>query len=172
MISDAPKKADAIVVFGGGVGETGSPGKSTIERARYAAELYKQGYADKIILSSGYAYGYNDTENMKLFAISMRVKEQDIILEPRANSAYENVIFSKEVLKNNKWDKIILVSSPYNMRRVELVFNKLANEIKVIYAPVKHSQFYDRIDGVRFEQVNAIMHEYLGILYYWFKGYI
>lgn len=48
-IVDKPQKADVIVVFGGGVGETGSPGKSTIERTRYAVELYKQDYAKKII---------------------------------------------------------------------------------------------------------------------------
>ena len=67
-IVDEPQKANTIVVFGGGVGETGSPGKSTIERARYAVELYQQGYAKKIIFSSGYTFRYNDAENMKLFA--------------------------------------------------------------------------------------------------------
>jgi len=171
-ISNTPEKADAIVVFGGGVGESGSPGKSTIERARYATELYKNGYAKKIIFSSGYTYTYNDAENMKLFAISMGVYDEDIVLEEHANSTYENVIFSKQILKKNNWEKILLISSLYNMRRAALVFNKFAKEIKVIYTPVKHSQFYDRVEGKRLEQIKAIMHEYLGIIYYWFKGYV
>ena len=170
-IFNTPQKTDAIVVFGGGVGESGSPGKSTIERARYAMELYKDGYAKKIVFSSGYTYTYNDAENMKLFAISMGVSDGDIILEEHANSTYENVIFSKQILKKNNWNKILLISSPYNMRRVELVFNKFAKEIKVIYTPVKHSQFYDRIEGVKLEQIKAIIHEYLGIIYYLVKGY-
>ena len=91
---DKPQNADAIVVFGGGVGETGSPGKSTVERARYAVELYKQGHAKKIIFSSGYTFRYNDAENMKLFALSMSVPEKNIILEQKANSTYENVKFT------------------------------------------------------------------------------
>ena len=171
-ISETPQKADVILVFGGGVGETGSPGKSTIERARYAAELYKQGYSNKILFSSGYAYTYNDAENMKLFAVSMGVPEKDILLEQRANSAYENVLFSKQLLDKHHQDSIILISSPYNMRRVQLVFKKLDNNIKVIYAPVQDSQFYNRSNGIKLEQIKAVIHEYLGIIYYLAKGYI
>ena len=171
-ISEPPQRADVIVAFGGGVGETGSPGKSTVERARYAAELYEAGYADKIIFSSGYTYTYNDAENMRLFAISTGVSNRDIILEQKANSAYENVKFSKEIVDRNGWDLIILVSSPYNMRRASLVFNKWAKDIRIIYLPVENTQFYDKSEGIKLEQIRAIMHEYLGIIYYWFKGYI
>jgi len=171
-ISETPEKADVVVVFGGGVGEAGSPGKSTIERARYAVKLYEDGYSDRIIFSSGYTYIYNDAENMKLFAISMGIPEKDIILEEKANSSYENVIFCKKILDKNKWHSILLVSSPYNMRRVELVFNKWAKDIKVTYAPVDKTQFYDRAGGVKLEQIKAILHEYLGIIYYFIKGYI
>jgi len=171
-ISETPQKADVILVFGGGVGETGSPGKSTIERARYAAELYKNGYADKIVLSSGYTYIYNDAENMRLIAISMGVPDENIILEKNANSAYENVIFSKQIIDNKKWNKVLLISSPYNMRRVSMVFNKWCKDKTIFYTPVKKSQFYDKIERTRMEQIRAIMHEYLGIVYYFIKGYV
>lgn len=171
-ISEGPKQADAIVVFGAGVGETGSPGKSTIERARYAAELYMQGLAPKIIFSSGYTYTYNDAENMKFFAISMGVPAEDIILEQEAGSAYENVKFSVEILRNKHYRRILLISSPYNMRRVSSVFRKLTDDIEVSYVPVRYNQFYSRQDKVRLEQIQGILHEYLGILYYLFKGYI
>jgi uncharacterized SAM-binding protein YcdF (DUF218 family)/glycosyltransferase involved in cell wall biosynthesis len=171
-ISEVPQKADAIVVFGGGVGETGSPGKSTIERARYASQLYKEGYADKIIFSSGYTYTYNDAENMKLLAVSMGVPLSSIILEQEANSTYENVLFSKKILNRYGWDSILLVSSLYNMRRAQMVFNKQDKERKVIYAPVGKSEFYDISSGVKAEQIRAVLHEYMGIIYYWFKGYV
>ncbi|MCX5715332.1 MAG: YdcF family protein [Candidatus Omnitrophica bacterium] len=168
-ISDLPRAADAIVVFGGGVGETGSPGKSTIERARYAAELYLKGYAKKIVFSSGYTYNYNDAGNMRLLALSVGVPDKVILLEEKANSTYENALFSKEILKKSN---ILLVSSPYNMRRASLVFNKWAKDIKVFYTPVIRCQFYDRREGRRLEQIMALAHEYLGIVYYRFKGYI
>jgi len=171
-LADKPQQADAIVVFGGGVGETGSPGKSTIERARYAVQLYKQDYAKNIIFSSGYTYRYNDAENMKLLALSMGVPDKNIILEQKANSTYENVKFTKEILDNKGWSSILLVSSPYNMARSSLVFRKIDGKYRVIHTPVSNSQFYDRKAGSRWQQINAILHEYLGIVYYWWKGWI
>ena len=171
-ISQPPQKADVVVVFGGGVGEEGSPGKSTIERARYAVELYKSGYVNRVIFSSGYVYKYNDAENMKLIALSAGVPEKDIILEQKANSTYENVKFTKEILDIYNWSSILLVSSPYNMRRASLSFKKLNENLKIIYAPVINPQFYHRGRKVRWGQIRAIGHEYLGIIYYWWKGYI
>ena len=171
-IYDVPKKTDVIVVFGGGVGETGSPGKSTIERARYASQLYMQGLAHKIIFSSGYTYNSNDAENMKLFAVSIGVPLNDIILEQKSGSAYENVKFSTEILRRKGYKSILLVSVDYNMRRVSLVFHKVAKDITVYYMPVPQNQFYSKQGRINLEQIRGILHEYLGIIYYLYKGYI
>lgn len=173
-ISQLPQQSNVIVVFGGGVGEIGSPGKSTIERARYAAELYRDGYANFVIFSSGYVYKYNDAENMKLIALSAGVPEENIILEQKANSTYENAKFTKEILDANNWNSILLVSSPYNMRRAALVYKKLDKDLKISYTPVVNPQFYYRypVKKIKWEQIRAIGHEYLGIIYYWWKGYI
>ena len=102
----------------------------------------------------------------------MGVDKKDIILEQKASSIYENVLFSKKILEKNNWDSILLVSSPYNMRRAALVFNKKGKDTEVFYVPVEKSRFYDRVFGVKIEQIRAIAHEYVGIFYYYFKGYI
>lgn len=171
-IEEMPQKADAIVVFGGGVGEKGSPGKSTIERARLSAELYKDKFSRRIVYSSGYIYKYNDAENMKLIAVSMGVPQEDIILEKEANSTYQNVKNTAQIARRNGFSTIILISSPYNMRRASLVFNRMAKDICVIYVPVPEPEFYHREMPIRGEQIGAIIHEYLGIIYYFIKGYI
>lgn len=171
-ISDLPRKADAIVVFGGGVGETGSPGKSTIERAAYSVDLYKQGFANRIIYSSGYTYKYNDADNMRLFALSMGVANKDIILDREGNFTYENVKFVSEILRKNRFRSILLVTSPYNTRRASLVFKHIAPDINVTYVPVPDSDFFKHVIPVKTEQIGAILHEYLGIAYYFLKGYI
>ncbi|GAF74390.1 unnamed protein product, partial [marine sediment metagenome] len=171
-ISETPQRCDAIAVFGGGVGESGSPGKSTIERARFGADLYNEGFAKHIIFSSGYTHKYNDAENMKLIALSMGVPAGDIILDKKGDITYKNVKYTAEIVRKNNFHKIILVSSPYNMRRSSLVFNSIAKDIDVAYVPVPSPQFYQKSGPVKLAQIKAIMHEYLGIVYYWFKGYI
>lgn len=170
-ISDKLQKADAIVVLGGGVGETGNPGKSTIERSRYAAELYQAGWAPAIIFSSGYVYSYQEAEDMKLIATSSDVPPKAILLETKSSNTYENVQFVKDILYQKGWRSILLISAPYHMRRAALVFRKVAPEIKVRYLPVQKCDFYERGRRLQVRQLFALLHEVGGILYYWWKGY-
>ncbi len=182
MINNQPRKSDCIVVFAGGVGESGKPGQGYEERVERAVELYKQGYADHIIFSSGYAYFFKEPLIMKALAESLGVPKEAIILEDKAKDTYQNVMFSKEILDQKKWKSILLVSSPYHMRRAYLVFKKNAKEESVSFVPVLNSLFYSHpaSTGVKwqiqkqanFKQINGIIHEYLGILYYWWKGLI
>jgi uncharacterized SAM-binding protein YcdF (DUF218 family) len=180
-ISQAPEKADCIVVFAGGVGESGKAGQGYEERVEYAAKLYSQGYADHLIFSSGYMYVFKEPLIMKALAISLGVPEEAIILEDKAKNTYENVNFTKKILASKGWNKILLVSSPYHMQRVSLVIKKVAQGIKIIYTPIPKSRFYShnirssnrrRWKQVKVQQIRGLVHEYLGIIYYWWKGYI
>ncbi len=175
-ISQSPQNADAIVVFAGGVGESGKAGQGYEERVYYAAELYRHGYSDKLIFSSGYAYFLEEALVMKAVAVSLKIPDGSIILEDRAKSTYENVKFTKEILDNNKMNSILLISSPYHMRRALLVFNKVAKDIKVICMLVPNNLFYAQPQKgwkrIKPEQIRAILHEYLGIMFYWLKGWI
>lgn len=178
-ISDPAVKAQAIVVFAGGVGESGRAGQGYEERVKYAAELYNKGYAGRIIFSSGYNYAFKEPVVMKALAMSLGVPKDAIILEERARNTEENVRFSSEIVRSNGWRSILLVSSPYHMRRAELVFRKVGGDIEVRYLPVRENRFYSRpargpfiSRKINLEQVLGIAHEYLGIVYYWFKGYI
>ncbi|MFH1593082.1 MAG: ElyC/SanA/YdcF family protein [Candidatus Omnitrophota bacterium] len=181
-ISETPQKADAIVVFAGGVGESGRAGQGYEERVGYAVNLFKEGYAEHLIFLSGYTYAFKEPLVMRALAVSLGVPKDAIILEDKARNTEQNVRFSKAILKRNGWGKILLVSSPYHMRRALLVFKKSAEEIEVVYAPILDSMFYARpskyMEGmkirrqVNFRQLKGILHEYLAIAYYWFKGYI
>ncbi len=181
-IVQSPKKADAIVVFAGGVGESGRAGQGYEERVQQAVNLYKKGYAGKIIFSSRYAYFFEEVFMMKVLAVSLKVPEGDIILEDKATSTYQNVKFTKEILGKEKMNGILLVSSPYHMRRALLVFNKIAKDIEVTCTPVPNSLFYahpqrdsygrKNWERINFKQIKGIIHEYLGIIYYLWKGWI
>jgi len=171
-IFEQPQKADAIVVLGAGVGETGNPGKSTIERARYAAQLYKDGWAPYMIFSTGYVWSFQEAEDMKLIATSSGVPKEAVLLETKSSSTYENVRFVKEMLDRKRWRSILLVSAPYHMRRVSLVFKKVAPDIEVHYLPVQKCDFYQRGNPLELRQIQALLHEGVGILYYWWKGYV
>jgi uncharacterized SAM-binding protein YcdF (DUF218 family) len=180
-VSDIPEKSDAIVVFAGGVGESGKAGQGYEERVQYAVELYNKGYAQNLIFSSGYMYVFEEPLLMKALAVALGVPEHAIILEDKARNTYENIKFISEILKKNRWKTILLVSSPYHMQRALLVAKKVSPEIKVLSTPIPNSRFYMHGRGqkgekiwkqVNLSQIKGLMHEYAGILYYMWKGWI
>lgn len=177
-IVEPPRPADAIVVFAGGVGESGRPHQGYEERVAWAVELYRAGYADKLIFSSGYSYRFREPEVMKALAVSLGIPAEDIILETRALNTRENVTRTRAILERRGWDEILLVSSPYHMRRASLVWESAAPGITVVCTPIPESRFYRRDFGpghpqkIRFRQARALLHEALGILYYWWKGWL
>ncbi|MCM8811736.1 MAG: YdcF family protein [Candidatus Omnitrophica bacterium] len=172
-ISEPPRPADAIVVLGGGVGESGKAGQGYEERVQQAVALYRRGLAGKILFSSGYIHIFHEPEVMKALAVSLGVPASDILLETEAANTRENALQVAEIASANGWQSILLVSSPYHMRRAELTFAKQKPQLNVISVPVDNSLFYARKRiGMTWEQLLGILHEYLALVYYRLKRWI
>lgn len=170
-MSSPPVAADAIVVFAGGVGESGKAGGGFQERVSQAVNLYKAGYAPRVIFSSGYVFTMQEAAVMKGVAIDQGVPADAILLEERAATTFQNVVFTNRILLNNDWHRILLVSSPYHMRRAMLTWHKVSPEIQVTATPVPQSEFYTHESwGASLEQVRGIVHEYAAIVDYWMRG--
>ena len=61
-LTAAPRPVDAIVVFAGGVGESGKAGGGAQERLKQAIDLYRAGYAPYLVLSSGFVYSFHEAD--------------------------------------------------------------------------------------------------------------
>lgn len=177
-VAGLPQRSDCIAVLGGGVGESGKAGQGYEERVSYAVELYKKGFADYLIFSSGYKNVFDETMVMKALAVALEVPEASVILENNASNTYENVKFITGIMRSKGWKRVLLVTAPYHTLRVSLVFKKTAKDINVAYLPLPKSLFYNHeVKGifkkrVTIMQIKGILHEYLGIAYYRFKGWI
>jgi uncharacterized SAM-binding protein YcdF (DUF218 family)/glycosyltransferase involved in cell wall biosynthesis len=171
-VTAAPGPADAIVVFAGGVGESGKAGGGHQERVKRAVDLYEAGYADRLVLSSGFVYSFKEAEVMRALAIDQGIPASHIVLEEHARNTYENVMFVNRILGERHWRRILLVSSPYHMRRALLVWRKVAPDVVVVPTPPPMTQFYEHTRGASLEQIRGIIWEYLAMLEYWSRGWI
>ena len=171
-IIESPQPADCIVVFAGGVGESGQAGGGYQERVKQAADLYRLGFANHVIFSSGFAFAFREAEVMRALAIDNGVPASAIELETRAANTHENVVFSRRILDEHGWRRILLVSSPYHMRRAVLTWRKAAPEIAVVPTPPPQSQFYAHDRGASLEQMRGIAQEYTAIVWYWMRGWV
>jgi uncharacterized SAM-binding protein YcdF (DUF218 family) len=167
-----PKPADCIMVFAGGVGESGKAGEGYKERTMKAVELFKKNYADNVIISSGYSDIMREAKLMHGLAVELGVPRESIVLEEKARNTYENIIFSFKIARKHGWKSALIVSSPYHMLRVSLVVHKLGGGMEATYVAVDQSRFFVHGEGITLEQLTAVIHEYAGIAYYWWIGWI
>ena len=167
-----PQQADAVVVFAGGVGESGQAGGGYQERLKHAVDLYRAGYAPRIIISSGFVFAFREAEVMRGLAIDNGVPESAILLETQAANTRENVTYTNDILEQHGWRRILLVSSPYHMKRAILTWRKAAPGVEVIPEPVPQSQFYAHARGASLNQIRGILQEYAAIVNYWWKDWI
>ena len=95
-----------------------------------------------------------------------------VIFETGELVTYDNVRLTKQMLDRNGWNRILLVSSPYHMRRATMTWSKLAPDVAVVPTPVPQSQFYTHERGASLEQIRGILHEYAALASYWWKGWV
>jgi uncharacterized SAM-binding protein YcdF (DUF218 family) len=110
--------ASAIVAVSGG---------DTRARTKHAVELYKHGWAPKLIFSGAAAdkKGPSNALAMRQDAIAQGVPADAIIIEELSETTEENAAKTGALLKNNGITDIILVTSGYHMRRTSLDFSAL-----------------------------------------------
>lgn len=124
--SDHAQKTDVIIVLGAGLRADGRPGPALTRRSIHAADLWKQGYAPRIICSGGTPGQINIRSEADACAEILReqgVPPDAIFLEDRSRSTEENAIESKQIMEANGWKTALLVSDGFHMLRANWIFH-------------------------------------------------
>lgn len=168
------KNADAIVVLGGGIDDSGAPGQSSTRRAYLGSQLFLQGRAPRLILSTGYTdseVNKSEAQAMRIIAIGMGVPDHKIILEEKSYNTYTNALETKKILEKNNLKSIILVTSFSHLYRAVKVFNKIGIEAYP-YASGTSRLFNFEIGWWRPVMIMELSHEYIAIVIYKVKGWL
>lgn len=156
----------AIVVLGGGLTGEGKAGASTTERVRYGVHLLKLGLGEYLILSGGDCQGgVIEADIMHQLAVEAGIDPDSILKEPNSTDTYENALYTRDLLlRKNLTMSVLLVTSPYHMRRACLCFEK--QDIDVLPAPVPASEVYEYGAGQNLRNILLLTHELAGLTYY------
>ena len=131
---DELKPVDVIVVLAG----------EKEERVRYGAELFKEGWArkDRMIMTGGPLVGKHTYAGlMKEQAEDLGVPGKFILLEDRSRTTEEDAKYTGDILEKNRYESIVLVTSPYHSRRASIIFKKMLRGVRIISAPSDKSWF-------------------------------
>ena len=172
VVSSRLEVSDALVVFGGGLRKDGALGASTEERVRYAAELYHQGYAGHVLLMGGYRVPprFEESAVMAESLVKLGVPRDRIHLDRRSRNTYENAKRTFALCSELGFQRVILVTSPYHMRRAWMCLKRYP--LTVLAAPVQDSEAYKGGLDARLRALDLVLHEYGGLISYWWRGWI
>ena len=152
---------------------------SAAERLTKALEIYKKN-PRLLILFSGASnkvkpIGWSESDMAKKFFLEQGVRVDNLIFENQSRNTFENISYSKDIIKNNKgtWG---LITSASHMPRSYFGFKKqglILEPISVDYRTGTSSIFWINFDIKKgLENWNIILHEVVGIFYYKITGKI
>jgi uncharacterized SAM-binding protein YcdF (DUF218 family) len=127
-----PSKVDYLIVLGAGLNKN-KPSRALRYRIQTAAKYAKENENTVIIASGGKGSDelISEAECIKLELIKLGIKEERIIKEEQSTSTYENLKYSKQLLKK-EWTKGILVSNDYHLfRAVKMAKNQGLNVVSL-----------------------------------------
>lgn len=145
FVEDPPQKADYIFIPGSGYGEL----------AMKAAQLYHQGFASHIVVSGKYSilgsrfdgpvspgeYVGKSYETECDFLSDILEKNsvpgEAVLLEKQASYTYENAIYTRKLLGEERVEGAILVCQAYHARRSLLYYQLMFPETKFYVCPAK-----------------------------------
>jgi uncharacterized SAM-binding protein YcdF (DUF218 family) len=177
VLDQKPIRADAIVVLNSGV--------EYYPRLIEAADLYRNGFSEKIIINGnrktdilrdleqkGFAACCPWYEN-SLRILSLYGVPRDKVLWISAEDAYDTVseaeIVGNEVLRNG-FKTIIITSSKYHMKRARFIWvNEFKDRLSICFVSAKSDPYDPENWWKEGRQIRWVLAEYGAWIYYFWK---
>lgn len=173
-----------IIVLGGGITEhnynnnLGDLSDSSIHRTINGYFLHKKTNIP-ILVTGGSAHNVNGISEailMKNFLIDLGMKKEAIFIEQLSKNTLENALYSFNLILNNNFSSVILLTSATHMKRAYFIFSDvfIKREIEIIPFSVnytvtdKNILWNDFLPNISALNKNAkAIHEHIGIIYYY-----
>ena len=169
-----------VVVLGGSV-NSGLQSKernevllnSSAERLTKVLEIYNKN-PKILILFSGFSgelkpQGWSESDMAKKFFLEQGVRSENLIFENKSRNTFENISYSKDIIKNYKgtWGLITSAShmprSYFGFKKQGLILEPIVVDYKTGTSPIFWINFNI---GIGLSNWSTILHEVVGISYY------
>lgn len=126
---DQAAPADAIIVLGAAAYDA-KPSPVFEERIRHGLDLYRQGYAPRLIFTGGFGGAgarFSESQVARRYALKQDIPARDILIESRSRTTRQNLVEAKRLMDAHGMQRVILVSDPLHMARAL----RLADELGI-----------------------------------------
>jgi uncharacterized SAM-binding protein YcdF (DUF218 family) len=147
----------------------------------HAAELYRRGPRCPVVVSGGLVDPDANmpplSHQMREFLIQLGVAGEDILIEDRSTTTYENAAACAKLLASESRQPVVLVTDALHMRRAERCFRHEGVDVVPAPCQMKGEEFQWSLSKLlpsagAAASVNEVVHEVLGLIWYKLKGRI
>lgn len=137
VVDDEPEKSDVIVILG--------DDNFSADRARRAAELFKLGFAPRVIASGRFLRPYASIAELEQHDLTDRgVPATAVVrLTHSATDTREEAIAISQLLSSRGWKRVILVTSTYHTRRSRYICERVLPAGTVLRVVAAHDSGYN-----------------------------
>jgi uncharacterized SAM-binding protein YcdF (DUF218 family) len=182
-----PDQVEAIVVLGGGILPADATrlraemNPASLSRCLHAAAVYRRGKPCPVVVCGGRV---DDSPRAPPLALLMceflrdhGVNDADLVVEDQSRTTHENAVECRKLLDRRRIKHVILVTDAIHMYRALRSFRKQG--IEAVPSPCNHSatEFeWGLIDLLPSAKAvlnhERVLHEWLGVAWYWARGYL
>ena len=165
---DTQGSAGAIVVLGADAWEPCGPSVSAVRRTFEAVDLWHAGRAPLLVMTGGPTEASRGTpvaRAMGDLARRLGVPAEAILEETRSGTTRENAVRTRELLEPRGVRRVLIVTDGIHMRRAEASFAGVGFQVE------RDSVRQVCVSSSNLAMLRDAVHEYLGWLYYWYRGY-
>ncbi len=126
---DEARRAEAIVVFGAAQ-YNGTPSPVLRARLDHAANLYKKGYAPRVVVTGGRHPDdrFSEATASARYLRSRGIPNSAILREVSGRTSWESLAAAARILKARGMNDVVLVSDGFHAARIEAMASELGLE--------------------------------------------
>ena len=118
--------ADAVVVLGAALAAPGVPGRVLHRRVRVGVDVVNASGAPFLVVSGGLTlHPPAEADVTRDLAIEAGVDADRIVVEDQARNTFENAVYTGRIMRDRGWDRVVVVTDAFHMRRALFVFRTL-----------------------------------------------
>jgi uncharacterized SAM-binding protein YcdF (DUF218 family) len=139
-LNDDVHKANVAVVLGNQVKPDGQPSNRLKARLDKTVQLFKKGLFPNVIVSGGVGVeGFDEAVVMKQYLLSQGLPNDHIYLDSKGVTTYLTAKNSTQLMKNNEWTSVLVISQYFHVPRTRLSFEQFG--ISPVYST--HADFFE-----------------------------
>jgi uncharacterized SAM-binding protein YcdF (DUF218 family) len=151
---------NAIILLGSPNSSKGRLSKIAIGRAKKCFEIFNPDL-DMILCTGGFGVHFNTSDKphaayLKQYLMRKGIAENVFLPFANSSNTVQDATKSKEILLENDFKKVTIITTEYHLKRVQLIFDEILSGIEKTYIGVPNNMSLKSLQKIEEHEAKAV----------------